>query len=367
VDQGHLVLAILVLAVVGITYTLIGGIGAVIWTDVIQTVVIVGAALAALLVLLQRIPVGVGEIWSVLESPGPGQPSKLTVLDPGIHPGAPGLGIDLAAPFTLLTAVLGWTLFNAAAYGTDQDMAQRMLTCRSAARGSWSAIVAILAGIPVTTLFMVLGLLLYVFYARPDVMGTAAPAYEPEGSRKIFLEFILREMPRGLCGLMMAGLFAAALSSFNSALNAMASTFVGDTYRKLRPRRDERHYLLVGRLAVVGWGVVLAAFAVGCIWWQPRSKETLIEFALGVMAFAYAGLLAVYLCAIFTRRGSSGSVLAALATGFVMVFVLQPQVWSVWAPDAVADVTLASPWRLLVAVALAFIVCCLGRQDRAGV
>jgi SSS family solute:Na+ symporter len=109
---------------------------------------------------------------------------------------------------------------------------------------------------------------------------------------------------------------------------------------------------------VVGWGVILGLFACGCVWWQQANGETLIEFALGVMSFAYAGLLAVFLTALFTNRGNSASSIAALITGFVAVAVLQPGIWKVY----VSPVTLASPWRLLIATALAFAVCCLGRR-----
>ena len=85
-------------------------------------------------------------------------------------------------------------------------------------------------------IFLLLGLLLYVYYQRPDIMQAAGPGYAIDDSRRVFVEFIMHEMPGGLRGLMMAGLFAAAMSSMDSALNAMASTVIADFYRPLRRR-----------------------------------------------------------------------------------------------------------------------------------
>jgi len=239
-----------------------------------------------------------------------------------------------------------------------------MLTCRSAAKGSMSVIASIAINIPVTLLFMVVGLGLFVFYQRPDLMGDAAPGYMPPGKgQKVFATFILRELPAGVTGLAMAGLFAAGLSSLNSALNAMSSTFVNDFYKRLRPGRDERHYLRVGRTAVVGWGVVLGAFACVCVFWQRSNGQSLIDFALMVMVFAYAGLVAVFVTALFTRRGSEASVIAALVVGFVIVLMLN---WQPWVnEDGVGKLTLAFPWQMLIATSIAFGVACCGRRNLA--
>src|SRR5690606_314146 len=114
---------------------------------------------------------------------------------------------DLNSNYSLLAILIGLTLFNVAAYGTDQDLTQRMLTCRSARAGSASMILSQLFGLVTVSLFMGLGLLLYLYYQRPDVMGDAAPAAIEDG-REVFLSFILGELPVGVRGLLMAGLFA---------------------------------------------------------------------------------------------------------------------------------------------------------------
>lgn len=356
----HLVLAIGVLSVVAILYTLVGGIRSIIWTDVIQTIVFVGAAGAALAVILHRVPVSLGAIMDELARTQVKGVSKLTVIN---------TSVNFAQPYTLASVILGFSLLGLASYGTDHDLAQRMLTCRSAIKGSQSVIVAIVLNLPIVLLFMTLGLVLHVLYQRPDLMGAAAPGYTPEDGRQVFLTFILREMPAGMSGLMMAGLFAAGLGSTLSAINAMSAAYVNDVHRRLDPGRDDRHYLRVGRWAVVGWGLVLGGFASVCVFWQEGSGQTLLQFALNVMTFAYAGLLGVFFTAIFTRRGNGMSAIAALVVGFLTVVSMQKDVRAKWGgvlSSEFASATIAFPWILLAGTVLATTVCLLGPPARRG-
>lgn len=379
-DPGAMLVAIAIIMTAGIGYTLVGGMRSIIWTDVIQTIVFVGAAAVSVWVLWGIIDRPMGEVISALRDPAPGTglPSKLTVLRAGVDPGAPGLGFDLSQSYTLLTALTGFMLLNLAALGTDQDLAQRMLSCRSAAKGAQSVILSQLITVPVVLLFLLIGLLLFIVNKRPDLV--APPGYEIAAGTKVFPQFILHRMPTGLKGLMMAGLFAAALTTILSALNAMSATFVTDFYRKVRPARDDGHYLRVSRWAVVGWGVIVGAFAMLCVAWHEGSGETLIQFALKVMTFAYAGLIGVFFCAIFTRRGETWSIVCGLIVGAEVVLVLEPVIWEQWArliplggeaiglqPRTLADVTIAFPWRMTIAALCAFGVCVLGGGSPKGV
>lgn len=373
-EPQHVAMAIGIITAIGIAYTFVGGVRAVIWTDVIQTMVFVGAAVVAIVFLLSRIPASVSEIHTALATADGG--SKLKVLDVGIDPAgeAPLWGFDPSQFYTLLTALFGFTLFNLAAYGTDHDLTQRVLTCRSAVKGSKATIGAIFLGVPVTLLFMIVGLLLYIFYRQPDLMGAHAPDYEPStiNERWVFLAFVMREMTAsglGLAGLIMAGVIATALSSLNSGLNAMSATFVNDFYKRLLPSRSERHYVAIGRAAVAGWGIILGSFACICIFWHASNAEvggqSLLSFALSVMTFAYAGLAAVFVTAIFTRRGNTGSAIGALAVGFLTVLAMQPAVWRWWTAMVIpewSDVRIAFPWVLTIAFLLALMVCCAGRR-----
>ena len=315
IHRGALLGSIWIIAIAAAVYTLAGGIRAVIWTDVLQAVVYVGSVCVALVLLWKKIALPPGEVLSTLRNAG-----KLTVID---------AGWSWSRPWNLWAVIFGLSLLNVAAFGTDQDLTQRMLTCRSARRGSASLLLSWVLGLPVVGIFLGVGLLLYLH--APDGDG-----------KRVFVDFIVQEMPAGLRGLMMAGLFAAAMSSLDSALNAMAATTVRDFYRPLGGRAEAR----ASRIAVVVWAFALAGFASFCVWWHDRSGDQLINFALGVMVFAYSGLLGVFLTVLFTKRGSAASAVAALVTGFVAVLLLRLT-------------PLSLGWQMLAATALSFAVCCI--------
>ena len=335
---GSVTTAIAILTVVGIFYTLIGGIAAVVWTDVIQACVFIFAVIAAIVLLKGDIPADTSQIVVALADD-----SKLTTFT---FFG----GFDPAFNYTLLTAIFGHMLIGLGAFGTDQDLTQRLLTCPTAGQARRAAISGVLMTVPVAFLFLVVGLLLYVFYQRPDLMG-GMQVVAPSQPKDVFLTYITHQLPAGLGGLMIAGLMAAALSSTNSELNAMSSTAVCDFYRPLRPGRSEKHYLAAGRWGVALWGVALGGFAVFSAYWHGQKEgQTLIDFALGVMTFAYSGLVGVFLTVLLTKRGNTTSVIAALLTGFTTVCLL----------NIYANKTLAFPWHMTIATTLAFLICLTG-------
>jgi SSS family transporter len=375
-----MILSIAALTLVGTIYALFGGISGVIWTDVIQTVVLVVAVVAAIVVLIHRMDASWSISLSNLLRPNlPDTESKLTVFKMGAGFGPCGGFVDLSSPFTVLTAVLCFSLLNLAAYGTDHDLVQRMLTCKNAIQGGRSVLWSMALGVPLVAALLIVGLLLFLFYGEQQFsfarLGNSNPYNAVEfnelrshlaDSKHIFVGFILKEMPQGLRALMLAGLFAAGVGSLTSAINAMAATLIKDFYTRLAPNRGERHYLAASKLAVVGWGIALGAFAVLCLYWQKASPQTtLIGLALGVMTFAYAGLLAVFLTALFTKRGSTASVIAALITGFAVIALLQDWAWPRWTKYISADLAglkLAFPWHMTIGTVIAFGVCCLGKR-----
>lgn len=345
-----LIAAIVLVTIAAAAYTMLGGIRAVIWTDVLQACVVVGTVLLAVFVLFNRIDLPIGDIVDRLTAADGGD--KLTVVD---------WSIDHSKPYTAWASLIGFTLFMVAAFGTDQDLTQRMLTCRTPGKATWAVILSNLLGWPVVLLFLVVGLLLWV---EEQVHGPILPGMPDQDDRAVFLRFILRDMPMGLRGLMVAGLFAAAMSSLDSVLNALASSTVADWIRPRRakrglpPRRpDEETRLTRGIIAV--WAVLLGCFAIGAAMWQSASGLTLIDFALGVMVFAYAGLLGVFATALLTKRGSPASAAAALVVGLLVVVAIDPSVWPMWMGEDVKP--LAFPWRMTAASVIAFAVCMSGR------
>ena len=360
---SHLLASIVLLTIVGILYTLIGGVRSVIWTDLAQTVVFVGAAAVAIVMLMSRFDAAPTEVWGALrDATTSAGHSKATIVSTSTNP---------SLPYTIWASVIGMTLLHLAAYGTDHDMAQRMLTCRTPAAGGRSAIAAVLMQVPLVAMFLAIGALLWVFHHRPELVAPEfrSDAPPPTGGRA-FISFITTNGPAGLAGVTIAGLYAAALSTMNSGLNAMGAAMYADIYLPLRsrlrpgstlPRGSE---VRVGRLFVVLAGLLVGGFACVCVWWQQRNASTLIDLALGVMTFAYAGLLAVFLTAILTRRGNSRSAIAAIIVGFVVVTALQPSWMARWAPpeSALHGLRLAFPWQLTVGVVISFLVCIAGKR-----
>jgi Na+/proline symporter len=355
VEAESVFVASAALVVLGLAFTLIGGLRAVIWTDLVQVVLYTGAALIVLWILASSIPASSGEIMSALAAPPEGG-SKLRLLD---------FSTDLAAPFSILATLTGIVLLFFASTGLDQDTTQRLLACRDSKEGERALYVSVLAAVPVVLLFMVIGSLLHVFYERPDLMqgSAAAAAGEFQGEKiTIFMHYILTQIPPGVRGLVAVGVLAAA--AVNSGLISMASVAVEDFYRPWIERRramPEEHFVRAGRTATLILALALLAMSGLCYYWQRYTDAPLIAFALGVMSFAYSGLLGVYLTALFTNRGSSRSVVWALVTGFVAVTLMQSYVVDTLALPA-SWKALAFPYQLCIGTAVAFATCLLGSQ-----
>ncbi|MCP4758193.1 MAG: sodium:solute symporter [Planctomycetes bacterium] len=354
---GSLAVAIVLVAAAACVYTVLGGVRAVIWTDVLQACVLVGTVAVAVGLLWIKVDIAPAEALAQLDDAG-----KLRMID---------WSLSWTNPYTVWGAAIGMTLFLIAAYGTDQDLAQRLLTCRTPQKAAWAGILSNLIGWPVTFLFLGLGVLLWL---ETQEHGPIISHLAAEGDRDIFLHFILRDMPTGLRGLMMAGLFAAAMSSLDSALNALAASTTSDIIRPWRAARGHAamspaRETAMARRIITSWAAALTLFALLCAYWQNASGETLLDFALGVMVFAYAGLLGIFLTALLTPRGNAWSAAAALLVGLLTVLSLQPFAWNLWMPMIAGEDALpppAFPWRMTIASAAAFGVCLLGKRAPQG-
>lgn len=359
VEPQHLTIASFVLLLFGLVFTFMGGLNAVIWSDLVQVVLYVGAAIVVVFFLLAKIPASIPEIYAGLQN-APGGVDKLQVVD---------LSMDFSAPFSLLAILTGVTLLNIGNSGLDQDTTQRLLACDNARDGGRALMSSVWASIPVIMLFLLIGSLLHVFYERPDLMtgNSSALATTFEGEKiTVFMHFILSEIPPGLRGLVTVGIIAAA--AINSGLISMSAVLVNDFYRPFVQRnpdskRDAAHFVLAGRIATVLLGLVLFGMSILCYYWQQYSDLPLLEFVLGVMAFAYSGLLGVYITALFTRRGSSASVIAALIGGFLVILAFQGYAVDALGLPAVLK-TIAFPWQLCIGTAVATAICMIGKQNR---
>ncbi len=309
----HIVISIAILIIGALGYTYFGGVKSVIFSDIIQAVTYIGAGLAVVIYLYYSLNSDFSTIMATLN-----ENNKLKLID-----------FSFSGGFSIWTLLTGWFLLNIAAYGLDQDMTQRVLTCKNREEGSRSLIYSIIFTIPVALLFLIIGLLLYIFYQHPELSSVKSACVDQNidgESVKIFMLYILNEMPEGLRGLVTVGAIAAALSSTNSVLSAMSSVAIEDIYRPWisKNQKSELYYLKASRVMVLVFALLLSIMAMVSFYWQQYTNLPLLSFALGVMAFAYASLLGVYGAAIFTNRGNEKTVLWALIGGFMTVLALQP-------------------------------------------
>ena len=295
------------LGVFGAAYTLTGGIRAVVWTDVLLGVTFIVGGAITVFYLLAEIP---GGLPAVLSSPS--LTEKTAILNFG---GALPEGHTFwSQSNTFLAGLAGGFVLTLATHGTDQDIAQRMLTCRDSRSGSLAVFGSAILILPLMALFLVIGTLLYFFYEGRQ---------PPQDLNHVFPIFIANELPHGFSGLVMAGLFAAAISSYTSVLNALASTSVSDFYTPLRACLgrvpDDQHLLRVSRGVTLFWGALLVLLALAF----QGSSDNVLKIALSVLTYFYGALLGAFLLGIFTRRGNSFSVITGMLASVPAILSLQ--------------------------------------------
>ena len=204
-------------------------------------------------------------------------------------------------------------------HGTDQDMVQRMLTASDIRRSRRSLILSGLADIPIAFTFLSIGILLWVYYqAYPDPTLSNTP-------NETFCHFILYQMPVGLRGLLIAGIFATAMGSLSTALNALATSFTCDWYQPyISPGATEAESLRAVRWATVGFAILMIVVASAtsyCVIVLPNVR--IIPIALGIFGYTYGSLLGIFFCGMLTRtRGRDAINPIAMIAGFLFVALI---------------------------------------------
>jgi SSS family transporter len=327
-------------------YTLFGGIRAVVWTDTLQAGVFLLAAFALVSALAGHAAGGASEILGWAEGEGRTR----------VFHFEPWLALGDAHPFWV--AVCGGFFLTLATHATDHDMVQRLLTTRDGRGAARALLGSALLNFPLTALFLFIGTGLAFVYA------STPPSSLPDPSR-VLPTFALRELPAGLRGLLFAGLLAAAMSSLDSAICAIATTWVVD----VRPAPEARRVPRLRRAAAVsamflmaaaiGMGAYHRALADAALQGPGHEPLSLVELALAAMTILYGGLLGVFALGLGQRgRGDDGSAVRGLLAGSVTGLGLFLH------PLALGRTVIAWPWWIPIGALIAAAVAAASRSER---
>ena len=315
--------ALVLITLLTAVYTTLGGIRAVIWTDVLQIIVLVFALGFSLFYLLSHIPGGWSGATALLTGP-----NDLKVIDLGTQEGLGFWGNVkhvLEQEYTLWAAFLGSTFVTLATHGTDQDMVQRMLTAKNKRQSAVATMLSGLADIPITLVVLGIGILLYVFYQQN------VDALLPRGetgvvsSNKVFPYFVLTVMPAGLRGLVIAGVLATTMGSLSTALNSLATSYVRDFHFHWFGEPDsDAGKVKVLRFGTVLFATLLVSVALATAYVTSHNPELrILPIILGIFGYTYGSLLGVFMTGLFTRtRGNDFGNVIAMIAGFIVVAYL---------------------------------------------
>lgn len=325
---GPYLVAIIVLTILTCLYTAIGGIKAVIWTDVIQACLMFGSALIAIGTLLYHIGGLHTLAQAVPQMTRPEgyfvtgfEPARIEQWKAVEHVGHMDLlqylKLILASDYTVFSALIGTTLMNMGMFGTDQDMVQRMLTAETYQKARRSLITAAFMDLPIAAAFTFIGILLYVYYLQD-------PSHKPTANSDVFGSYILHGMPVGIRGLVLAGVFATAMGSLSAALNALATSATNDWYMPRVRGRGEEHYVGAARFFTALFAALMILIAGAFAYAKVTDPNIrIIPVVLGIAGFIVGPMLGVFLIGMFTRnRGSDTGNLIAVTVGLVTTIVL---------------------------------------------
>jgi solute:Na+ symporter, SSS family len=282
--------SIAIITILTLIYTFEGGLAAVIWTDVVQTAIYVGGTLVGLVTILHLVPGGWPAIHTAAATAGKLQLFNFT----------PSLWI----PYTFWSGLIGGTFFTVASHGTDQLIVQRLLAARSQKQ---SALALISSGVAVLfqfALFLILGVMLWAYYRSPS-----ASFGKPD---RIYPTFIVSQMPHGISGLLIAAIFAAAMSNLSAALNALSSSSIMDFYLHFRPQTDEARRMRLSRISTFLWALLLFALAVLAL----HKVGRVVEMGLQIASAAYGALLGVFLLGVLTQKANQRGAMIGMLLGF---------------------------------------------------
>ena len=274
-------------------YTFEGGMAAVIWTDVVQMCIYVAGTLAGLITLTHLVPGGWPAIHVAAASAG-----KLQIFD---------FSFSFYQKYTFWAGLIGGMFLTTASHGTDQLMVQRLLVARNQRESRLALLTSGAVVLAQFTLFLLVGVGLWYFYRLfPPETAFAS-------SDRVFPTFIVNHVPRGMAGLLIAAILAAAMSNLSAALNSLSSTTMIDFYLRFRPQTSDIRRLGLSRFATIIWGVVLFGLALA-----SRRGGKVLETGLSIASVAYGGLLGVFLLGVLTRKATQTGAIVGMLCGLAL-------------------------------------------------
>lgn len=299
-----IIASVVLIGLAMIVFTYFGGMEAVIWVEVIQLGIYIAGAIAAAVILVGAINGGFASASALAMQYG-----KFSLFD---------FSFNATKTFTFWSGLIGGCFLTMSTHGTDQYLVQRYL-CTDRPRKAIVALMtsgAIVLGQFIGFLFI--GVLLFAFYhpfSDPGYMTASSASFPFTGGDRVFPDFITKHLPSGLSGLVVAAIFAAAMSS---SLNSIAATAVNDLYKPLRPNSPDKHYLKVSHILTLIWGVVQIGVAL-VVRHQARSA---LDQALSIASLINGPILGVFLVGTFLRRVSQPPALIGMLVSIgVMLYV----------------------------------------------
>lgn len=303
----NIFLCIALMGVFSILYTRMGGIEAVVWTDALQVVILLGGAIFAIFHIVAQIPGGWSETMTIAIDC-----SKLNLGD---------CSFDFTNP-TVWTVLIATCFTNLTMYGTDQSMVQRYLTTSSKKSAQKSVLTNALLTIPATIIFFFIGTVLFVFYKTyPTELSPAM-----ENVDAVFPYYIYTKLPKGLIGLLISGIFAAAMSTLSGSMNSAATAFEVDIRPKLFPKRvmatgadDKRWELKRAKKTTMIIGVLSLLFAFLMATWDINSLWDEFNTILGLILGSMGGLF--FLGMVTKRANAKGALIGMVVSIIVQALV----------------------------------------------
>lgn len=304
---------ILIVGTVTLIYSYIGGVKAVIWTDVVQMFIYMFAAFASLFIIFQMIPGGWETVKQIAIEKG-----KFNIINLNFI----SLKEFFTGQYNLVGGLIGGAFLSMASHGTDQLIVQRLLTCEDK-KSSQKALIA--SGVIIIFqffIFLFIGVMLYVLYNGINYQELSIGTYFLSKPDEIFPKFIIENHPSGLSGLVVAGLLSASMSTLSSAFNSLSATTVMDLFKKFIGN-DEKKQLLYSRIATLFWGFII----IGTSLIFQNEKNPAVDFALKIQSIIYGGLLGVFILGISMKTAKlKDAVISYTFTIIILVLLfLLPQ------------------------------------------